>query len=336
MKKILIIDPGKGWGHFVSKMYCYQKLAEVLDSKIVFLTKRSTQAEHYLDLSSFCDEILYIHESKKGIKNIINNLKNFRENINIINKFNFQKCYVFHPSLRYLFIAKFSNIPEVWGLGLRLQNFFLKKSNKLYSNFFSKTIKNDNEALEFVKKITSTLSIEYKPFFSNDHALRDTIGIIIAASGNEKRWSITKYIEVINFLKKKNYKKFLIISGVDQSSDEDLIKKEFEKDLILTFSSNKKIKDVIPHLINCKFCIGNDTGFAHLSVNLDIETIIIHGDCPPQYYSKLIHHIDIDNPSMRSPTSINLIETKKVLNVLKNFLQGRGGREAEGARLESV
>jgi len=48
MKKILVIDPGKGWGQFVSKLYCYQKLADYLNSKIIFLTKKSTQAEYYL------------------------------------------------------------------------------------------------------------------------------------------------------------------------------------------------------------------------------------------------------------------------------------------------
>ena len=27
MDKILVIDPRKGWGHFVSKMYCYLELS---------------------------------------------------------------------------------------------------------------------------------------------------------------------------------------------------------------------------------------------------------------------------------------------------------------------
>ena len=65
MNKILVIDPGKGWGQFVSKMYCYQKLANHLNSKITFLTKKSTQAEHYLKSLSFCEDVLYIEESKK-------------------------------------------------------------------------------------------------------------------------------------------------------------------------------------------------------------------------------------------------------------------------------
>ena len=152
------------------------------------------------------------------------------------------------------------------------------------------------------------------------------MGIIIAASGNEKRWSISNYLTVINFLKERNYNKFLIISGLDQSKEENLIKEKFKDTLEIIFTSNKKIKDVIPYLKKCKFCVGNDTGFAHLSINLDIETVIIHGDCPPQYYSSLIRHVDIDPSVTRSSVSIHTIKTEKVLNELEIFLKRRGGR----------
>ena len=335
MNRILIIDPGKGWGQFVSKMYCFQKLAEYQNSKVVFLTKRSTQAEYYLRDTTFCDEVIYLNEPRKGIKNIINNIQSLLENINKINKFNFKACYVFHPSLRYLFIAKFSNIREIWGLGFKFQNFFLEKNKKLYLSLFAKT-KGDNEALEFVKKITNASKIDYKPLSSKENSLRDTVGIIIAASGNEKRWSIKNYLKVIKFLKEKNYKKFLIISGLDQSKEEELINENFRDTIDTTFTADKKINDVIPYLKRCKFCIGNDTGFSHLSVNLDIETMVIQGDCPPQTYSKLLMHIDIEPDVTRSSTSIHTINVEKVLDELSNFLNRRGGRVAEGARLESV
>ena len=335
MNRILIIDPGKGWGQFVSKMYCFQKLAEYQNSKIVFLTKRSTQAEYYLRDTTFCDEVIYLNEPRKGIKNIMNNIKSLLENINKINKFNFKACYVFHPSLRYLFIAKFSNIREIWGLGFKFQNFFLEKNKKLYLSLFAKT-KGDNEALEFVKKITNASKIDYKPLSSKENSLRDTVGIIIAASGNEKRWSIKNYLKVIKFLKEKNYKKFLIISGLDESKEEELINENFRDTIDTTFTADKKINDVIPYLKRCKFCIGNDTGFSHLSVNLDIETMVIQGDCPPQTYSKLLKHIDIEPDVTRSSTSIHTIKAEKVLDELSNFLNRRGGRVVEGARLESV
>ena len=335
MSRILIIDPGKGWGQFVSKMYCFQKLSEHQNSKVVFLTKKSTQAEYYLENTSFCEKVIYLDEPKKGIGHIINNIKSLINNINEINKFNFKACYVFHPSLRYLLIANFSNIKEIWGLGFKFQNFFLKKNKKLYLSFFAKT-KGDNEAVEFVKKITNASKIDYKPLSRIENSLRNTVGIIIAASGNEKRWSIKNYLKVIKFLKEKNYKKFLIISGLDQSKEEELINENFRDTIDATFTADKKINDVIPYLKRCKFCIGNDTGFSHLSVNLDIETIVIQGDCPPQTYSKLLKHIDIEPDVTRSSTSIHTIKAEKVLDELSNFLNRRGGRVVEGARLESV
>ena len=297
-----------------------------LNLKLVLLTKRSTQAEHYLKFSTFCEEVIYLDEPKKGIINFFNNIKSFLKNVENINKFNFEKCFVFHPSLRYLFIAKMSKIPDIWGLGLKFQSFFISQKKKLYPSFFSKTIKDDNETLEFVKKITNSINIEYKPLYSSDYKLRDTIGIIIAASGDEKRWSIENYIQVINFFVQKNFKKFLIISGVDQSKEENLIYKKFSNKIEIIFTSDKTIKEVIPYLKFCRFCIGNDTGFAHLSINLNIETFIIYGDCPPQSYSNLINHIDIDENVIRSSKSIHSIKIDKVLRELSNYLNRRGGR----------
>ena len=337
MNKILIIDPGKGWGQFVSKMYCYQKLSEHLNSKIIFLTKKSTQAEYYLGSTSFCEKVIYLEEPKKGIKNIFKNIKFFLKNIEKINQFNFNACYVFHPSLRYLFIAIFSNIKNIWGLGFKFQSLLLKRDQKYYQSIFSKT-KGDNETLESVKKITHYLNIDYKPLSSLDYGLRDTVGIIIASSGKERRWSIENYINVMQFLTEKNYKNFLIISGLDQSKDESLIKEKFRDSIDIVFTSDKKISDVIPYLKKCKFCIGNDTGFSHLSVNLDIETMVIYGDCPPQFYSGSIKHIEIDPAITRSSTSIHTIKVNKVLDELSKYLNlnRRGGRAVEGARLESV
>ena len=326
MNKILIIDPGKGWGHFISKMYCYQELAERLSCKIIFLTKKSTQAGHYLSSSSFCEEVIYLDEPKKGLKNIFENIKSFIRNIKNINELNFEKCFIFHPSVRYLFIAKFSKAKYIWGLGLKYQFFFLKKDRKLYNSFFSKSISDDKEALEFVKKITSIKKINFRPLLSLKHDSRDTVGIIIAASGNEKRWALKNYFKVINFLIERGYSKFLIISGIDQSKEELLIKENFNDKIEMIFTSNKKIADVIPYLRRCKFCIGNDTGFSHLSVNLDIETVIIYGDCPPQSYSNLINHIDIDKNVPRTATSIHTITEDKVLKELSNFLDRRDGR----------
>ena len=123
MNKILIIDPGKGWGQFVSKMYCYQKLSEHLDSKIIFLTKKSTQAEHYLKSLSFCEDVLYIEEPKKGIQYTFLNIKSIIKNIKRINKINFESCYVFQKKFDI-----FENIFNSFFRLLKINNFFTKRS----------------------------------------------------------------------------------------------------------------------------------------------------------------------------------------------------------------
>ena len=49
---------------------------------------------------------------------------------------------------------------------------------------------------------------------------------------------------------------------------------------------------VIPKLKSCKFVIGNDTRFSHLSVAYNKKTYVILGDCPPHKYSNLFIPIE--------------------------------------------
>ena len=171
-------------------------------------------------------------------------------------------CYVFHPSIRYLLIAYLSKIKKIWGLGLKFQNFFIKKENKRNSSFFSKTIKNDNETLEFIYKITHSTNVPFKPLCEelDFYELIRTYTTITKDDAD----AIKNYLEVISFLKEKNYKKFVIISGLDQLKEETIIKEKFEDSIKIIYTSDKQIKDIIPYLNKCDFCIGNDTGFSHL------------------------------------------------------------------------
>ena len=88
MKKILVIDPGKGWGHFVSKIYAFRALAENLNSKIIILTKESTQAEAYLKNEEFCEEVIYFKGFRGGLKKIFNNIKESIYQIQKLKKLN--------------------------------------------------------------------------------------------------------------------------------------------------------------------------------------------------------------------------------------------------------
>ena len=68
MNKILIIDPGKSWGQFVSKMYCYQKLSEHLNSKIIFLKKNLLKPNIILNPLLFVNKSCILRSLKKELK----------------------------------------------------------------------------------------------------------------------------------------------------------------------------------------------------------------------------------------------------------------------------
>lgn len=316
MKKILIIDPGKGWGHFVSKIYAFRALSEHLEKKLIIITKESTQAKSYLKNENFCQDIIYLDDSKGGIKKIFDNFKQNLRLIKIIKNLNVDSCYIFHPSLRLVLLAHLSQINKVFAIGHKYQNFFIKEDRRLYKSFFSKTVLYDMEASNYVEKLCNIKKIKFKPLNNPSKEKKTLIGIGIAASEIEKRWPIDNYIKIIQYLSKNN-KTFLIVSGKDQEKEEDLIKtKLLNYNLDLIFTSNKKIASVIPDLLKCKFYIGNDTGFSHLSVNYGIISHIIYGNCIPQYYSEFINVIDKDEDIKRSNESIKSISVDKVIRNL--------------------
>jgi heptosyltransferase-2 len=316
MKNILIMDPGKGWGHFVSKIYSFRALSENLNNEVIILTKETTQAKSYLKNEKFCKEILYLKDSRGGIKHIYNNIL---ENIRLFNKLkklNIDSCYIFHPSVRWVFLAYLSRIKKIFAIGYKYQNFFIKKERRLYRSFFSKTVLYDMEASNFVEKLFNLKKLDFKPMNNFSENKNSLIGIGIAASEIEKRWPKENYLKIIRYLSKK-YSSFLIVSGIDQKNDEEYLKENLANDKVkITFTSDKNISEVIPYLLKCKFYIGNDTGFSHLSVNFGIKSHIIYSTSPPQYYSDSISVIDIDENIKRSDECVHTISVDKVIKKL--------------------
>ena len=117
--------------------------------------------------------------------------------------------------------------------------------------------------------------IDFKPLEYIQKVDNYKIGICIASSGYEKQWGIEKYLQLINYLIKKGYNKFLLLSGMDQNADEKKLISHFNKNIYFETTSTNTIKEVIPKLKRCKFVIGNDTGFSHLSVAYNKKTYVI-------------------------------------------------------------
>ena len=319
--KVLLIDPGKGWGHFVSKIYSFRELSKQLGKKIIFLTKSSTQAKSYLEQKDFCEKVIYLNDYNRSVKSLSKKISNFLKDVKTIKELKVDSCYVFHPSLRYIMLANFAGIKNIYGLGQKLQQFFLKKNNKLYKSYFSEVVAGDHEAREFVKKLFNLKEIKFEPLFKSDEKKKDYMAIGIASSELSKRWPIDSYIKLIEYLYNKNFKKILVVSGIDQKNDEEKIRNFFSgKSIDFVFTSDKKISEVMTYILKSKLYIGNDTGFAHLFINCSVKSYIIYGSCVPQYYSHLMNHIDQDSNTKRSETSIYSTTIEKVIQSIEKEL----------------
>ena len=64
---IAILNPGKGWGNFVTHMSCYKIISEVRNKKITVITKKFSSAPSYLSDQNFVDKFVEIPDDTRGI-----------------------------------------------------------------------------------------------------------------------------------------------------------------------------------------------------------------------------------------------------------------------------
>ena len=313
-----ILAPGKGWGNFVSYISCFKTISRSRNKKIILITKEFSSARAYLEDQEFVEKFHEIPDNKRGF---FKTIKYIIKLYQILSKSRLDEIFIFHSSLTLVIVSYLANIKNIYAPGTKYQNFFLKRKNKLYENFFSKSIDAVEETTGLTKKILKIDNIEFIPLKYNVNIDEKLVGICIACSGSEKQWGKENYIKLINFLIENQYNKFLLLSGKDQSNLENAIISNYSDQIIFIDTSKKSIGEVIPDLKKCKFVIGNDTGFSHLSVAYNKKTYVILGDCPPHTYSNLIINIDKDEEVVRSINSIQSIKIEKVLNHLsKNFI----------------
>ena len=228
---------------------------------------------------------------------------------------------ILHQSVKYILISKLLGFKTIEAPGQKFQRFFLK-NNRIYKNFLSKKLPPVDECKYLAKKIFSVQKIEDNDFAFNQNVKKKYIAITIATSGPEKFWIVENYIKVINYFSKKGFKKFLLLSGKNQSPIETNICDHFySQNINLIKTSNLDIKKIIFYLKKTKIYFGNDTGFSHLAASFKIPSLVIYGDCEPfNNYSKFIFPITPKN-KIFTHNSIKNISFEQVQNQLKFFFK---------------
>ena len=299
--KILCINTRKGIGDQIIFLPYLHAISEKFKTPVSLLAKDNSRAKELFADDNHIDEIISLQKDMDGIGGILKLTKELKRR-------NFDKVIIFNSSVRYFIIAKLSGIKSIDQYPL----FRTKDNIVLSAKIFTEDIINKVVSTEpnlVIKKKENNLDKSFK-----------YICLGISASGPTKRWAINNYIKLAEKINKKFNSKFYLAGGKD---DTDLIN-EFKKSNIGKDSvsfEKMSIKQTLQHISNCDLYIGNDTGWAHISVALKIKALTIFCDSPVaaygSYSSRMIT-VEPEGVAIGSTTHDTLGKDKVSLNEVYN------------------
>ena len=270
--KILCINARKGIGDQVLFTSYIQAISKKFKTSVSLLAKDNSKAKDLFADDNHINEIIILEKDMDGVGGMFKLTKDLK-------KRNFDKIFIFNSSLRYNLIARLAGIKSINQYPL-----FRSKDNIVLSaKIFTEDIINKVVSTEpnlIIKKTGNNLDKNFKH-----------LCLGVSASGPTKRWDINNYIKLAEKINDKIKCKFYIAGG---KNDIDLINK-FKNSNVgkNSFSFEKMtIKESLQIISDCDLYIGNDTGWAHISVALKVKALTIFCDSPVaaygSYSSKMI------------------------------------------------
>ena len=270
--KILCINARKGIGDQVLFTSYIQAISKKFKTPVSLLAKDNSKAKDLFADDNHINEIIILEKDMDGVGGMFKLTKDLK-------KRNFDKIFIFNSSLRYNLIARLAGIKSINQYPL-----FKSKDNIVLSaKIFTEDIINKVVSTEpnlIIKKTNNNLDKNFKH-----------LCLGVSASGPTKRWDINNYIKLAEKINDKIKCKFYIAGG---KNDIDLINK-FKNSNVgkNSFSFEKMtIKESLQIISDCDLYIGNDTGWAHISVALKVKALTIFCDSPVaaygSYSSKMI------------------------------------------------
>ena len=270
--KILCINTRKGIGDQVLFTSYIQAISKKFKTPVSLLAKDNSKAKDLFADDNHINEIIILEKDMDGVGGMFKLTKDLK-------KRNFDKIFIFNSSLRYNLVARLAGIKSIDQYPL-----FKSKDNIVLSaKIFTEDIINKVVSTEpnlIIKKTNNNLDKNFKH-----------LCLGVSASGPTKRWDINNYIKLAEKINDKIKCKFYIAGG---KNDIDLINK-FKNSNVgkNSFSFEKMtIKESLQIISDCDLYIGNDTGWAHISVALKVKALTIFCDSPVaaygSYSSKMI------------------------------------------------
>ena len=320
--KILAVQNRMGIGDMIIFLPFIEAIAKKFDSPVSILVKENTKSSEILKNNPYINKIIFLDRNdhaKKGRH------FGFRGTLNLasdIQKYNFDKVFIFNSSLRFRLIMKIAKIKDIYQYKL----FDKKKQNiiKAAQDFLKKSINLDVES-------KPTISISPKDIneaFVKYNIVKKNINILlgIGGSGDTKRVPAEKYIEFIKLCTNNYECKFFLATG-KKYEEQEILKKILNSNFknYCKALDDLTISETLPIIKNCNLAVCNDTSFSHLSAALEIETIVLMTDSPLLYgsYSPKMHPIIPDGEKTVTHNTLgkDKINPEKIFNKMKEILK---------------
>ena len=140
------------------------------------------------------------------------------------------------------------------------------------------------------------------------------IGLHVGAGKPNNRWSLQKYISLINDLSQKYSAKFFLTGSTSDKEELDYIKNNCTIDAALFL--NREIPQVAALISKSDLFISNDTGIMHVAGSTDTPQISIFGPTNPFNWAP----IGNNKYFIRKSELIDDVSVQDVLNLCKSIL----------------
>ena len=320
--KILAVQNRMGIGDMIIFLPFIEAISKKFDSPICILVKESTKSSEILKNNPYIDKIIFLDRNDRAKKGRHFGFKGTLNLASDIQKYNFDKVFIFNSSLRFRLIMKIAKIKDIYQYKL----FDKKKQNiiKAAQDFLKRSINLDVES----KPAISISPKDINEAFLKYNIVKKNINILlgIGGSGDTKRVAVEKYIEFIKLCTNNYECKFFLAAG-KKYEEQEILKKILNSNFknYCKALDDLTISETLPIIKNCNLAVCNDTSFSHLSAALEIETIVLMTDSPLLYgsYNPKMHPIIPDGEKTVTHNTLgkDKINPEKIFNKMKEILK---------------
>lgn len=252
-------------------------------------------------------KIIYLNKFHRKLTDILD-LSKFLKTLN------FERIFIFYPSLRHVIASKIAGINEVYHYPLfRKKNLHLVDAAKSFTERSLK-IKNCPTETKFIfkNKLQDKLTSQKK------------IILGIGSSGPTTRWGYDNFANLIKKLNTNQNYYFYLLCGPDEEEGAQKIINTIGE-VNCESLANKDIADIVDYIASSEMYIGNDSFGHHIACQMNKPCYIILLDSPKAYsdYSVnqnriLPENINIEDISHGSSINPNKITAEMIIEKLKN------------------